>query len=125
MTQTIARVFGIVFLLVGLLGFVTTPFSLEGGLLLGLFPVNVLHNLVHVIFGAWGLLAGRTLAGATAYCRIAGIAYIALAVVGLLAPTGFGLVPLGGHDVWLHAILGIILTAGGFLDRPVPTVARY
>ncbi len=122
MTQTIARVFGIVFLLVGLLGFVTTPFSMEGGLLLGLFPVNVLHNLVHLIFGAWGLLAGRTFAGATAYCRIAGIAYIALAVVGFLTPTGFGLVPLGGHDVWLHAILGVILTAGGFLDqtRPVP-----
>ncbi len=59
MTQTIARVFGVVFLLVGLLGFVTTPFSLEGGLLLGLFPVNVLHNLVHLVFGVWGLVAGR------------------------------------------------------------------
>lgn len=53
MTQTIARVLGVVFLLVGLLDFVTTPFSMEGGLLLGLFPVNVLHNLVHLIFGAW------------------------------------------------------------------------
>jgi Domain of unknown function (DUF4383) len=122
MTQTIARVFGVVFLLVGLLGLATTPFSMEGGLLLGLFPVNVLHNLVHLAFGVWGLLAGQTLAGAAAYCRIAGIAYLALAVVGYLAPAGFGLVPLGGHDVWLHAILGVVLAAGGFLDqtRPVP-----
>jgi hypothetical protein len=117
MTQTIARVFGVVFLLVALLGFVTTPLSMEGGLLLGLFPVNVLHNLVHLIFGAWGLLAGRTFAGASAYCRIAGIAYITLAVVGFLAPAGFGLVPLGGHDVWLHAILGVILAAVGFRER--------
>jgi hypothetical protein len=125
MTQTIARVFGVVFLLVGLLGFVTTPFSMEGGPLLGLFPVNVLHNLVHLIFGAWGLLAGRTLAGAAAYCRIAGIAYIALAVVGLLAPAGFGLVPLGGHDVWLHAILGVLLTAGAFVNRTRPVAVHH
>jgi hypothetical protein len=124
MTQTIARVLGVVFLLVGLLGFVTTPFSLEGGLLLGLFPVNVVHNLVHLAFGVWGLLAGRTLAGAAAYCRIAGIAYIALAAIGIFVPAGFGLVPLGGHDIWLHAILGIVLTAGGFVARARPMAVR-
>jgi len=124
-TQTVARVFGIVFLLVGLLGLVTTPLSMEGGLLLGLFPVNVLHNLVHLGFGAWGLVAGGTLAGATAYCRMGGIAYLMLAVVGLLTPTGFGLMPIGGHDIWLHAVLGVILTAGGFLGRTVPAAARY
>jgi hypothetical protein len=125
MTQTIARVFGVVFLLVGLFGLATTPFSIEGGLLLGLFPVNVLHNLVHVVFGVWGLLAGQTFAGATAYCRIAGIAYVVLAVVGYLAPAGFGLVPLGGHDIWLHAILGLILTAGGFLNQTRPVTIRH
>ena len=124
MTQTIARVFGVVFLLVGLLGFVTTPLSMEGGLLLGLFPVNMVHNLVHLAFGAWGLFAGPALAGAAAYCRIAGIAYIALAAIGLLAPAGFGLVPLGGHDVWLHAILGIILTAVAFVDRARPATVH-
>lgn len=72
-----------------------------------------------------GLIAGGTPAGAPAYCRIAGIAYLTLAVVGFLAPTGFGLVPLGGHDIWLHGILGVLLTAGGFLGQPAPTAARY
>ena len=120
MTQTVSRVFGIVFLLVGLLGLVSTPFSMSGGLLLGLFPVNVLHNLVHLAFGAWGLGAARTRGGAAAYCRIAGIAYLILTVVGLLAPTGFGLVPLGGHDIWLHAVLGGILTVVGFRDERAP-----
>jgi hypothetical protein len=124
MTQTVARVFGVVFLLVGLLGLVATPWSMETGLLLGLFPVNVLHNLVHLGFGAWGLVAGGTLAGATAYCRIAGIAYLTLTVVGLLTPTGFGLVPLGGHDVWLYAVIGGVLTAVGFRHRAVPAAAR-
>ena len=111
MTQTVARVFGAVFLLVGLVGLATTPWSMDAGRLLGLFPVNVLHNLVHLGFGAWGLIAAGTLAGATAYCRIAGIAYLVLAVLGLLTPTGFGLVPIGGHDVWLHALIGAVLTA--------------
>jgi hypothetical protein len=114
MTQTVARVFGVVFSLVALLGLFTTPLSMDTGLLMGLFPVNLLHNLVHLVFGGWGLIAGGTAARATAYCRITGVAYLVLAVLGLLAPTGFGLVPLGGHDVWLHAVIGAILTAVGF-----------
>jgi len=94
-------------------------------LLLGLFPVNALHNLVHLVFGGWRLVAGGTPAGAAAYCQIGGIAYLTLAVVGALTPTGFGLVPLGGHDVWLHAVLGAILTAVGILDRPrLATIQR-
>ena len=121
MTQTTARGFGVVFLLVGVLGLVTTtPFSMAGELLLGLFPVNVLHNLVHLAFGGWGLVASSTPGRAAAYCRIGGIAYLTLAVVGILTPTGFGLVPLGGHDIWLHAVLGGTLTTVGFLDRPSP-----
>jgi hypothetical protein len=124
MTQMAARVFGVVFLLVGILGLVTTPLSLTPALLLGLFPVNVLHNLVHLAFGGWGLLASSTARHATAYCRIGGIAYLALAVVGLLTPTGFGLVPLGGHDIWLHALLGAILAAVGFSDRSGPAAIR-
>jgi Domain of unknown function (DUF4383) len=123
MTQTTARGFGVVFLLVGVLGLVTTPFSMASELLLGLFPVNVLHNLVHLTFGGWGLVASGTPNMATAYCRIGGIAYLTLAVVGGLTPTGFGLVPLGGHDIWLHAVLGGVLTATGFLDRPSSAAA--
>ena len=124
MTQTTARGFGIVFLLIGVLGLVTIPFSMTSELLLGLFPVNVLHNLVHLAFGGWGLVASGTPDGATVYCRIGGIAYLTLAVVGVLTPTGFGLVPLGGHDIWLHAVLGGVLTAVGFLDRPSPATTR-
>jgi hypothetical protein len=125
MIQATARGFGAVFLLVGLLGLVTTPWSMTRGLLVGLFPVNVLHNLVHLGFGAWGLAAGGTLGGATAYCRTAGIAYLMLAVIGVLTPTGFGLVPIGGHDVWLHGAIGGVLTAVGFRGRTAPVAARY
>jgi hypothetical protein len=57
-----------VFLVAGILGLVTTPVSMTAGFLLGLFPVNVVHNLVHLVFGAWGLAAGRAPAAAQRYC---------------------------------------------------------
>jgi|SRR5687768_11393503 len=121
--QRIALVFGIVFLVVGVLGFV------QGGMdmtadpeaapkLLGLFPVNAVHSAVHLAFGVWGLLASRSAPGSANYAKIAGIIYLVLTVLGFVAPDGFGLVPLGGHDIWLHAVLGVALALAGFTLRP-------
>jgi hypothetical protein len=113
--RRVAQVFGVVFLLVGILGFV--PGVAQGGMLLGLFPVNILHNLVHLVFGAWGLAASKSFGGAKAYCQIAGVIYILLAVVGKIEPEPLGLVPIGGNDVWLHAGLGVVLSLVGFTAK--------
>src|SRR5919201_2367044 len=112
--QRIAQLFGIVFVLVAILGLVAAGSSLvvdpaTAPKILGLFPVNLLHNLVHLVFGIWGLLAARTLSGAAAYGRIGGIIYLVLAALALVSPSLFGLVPIGGPDIWLHALLGIVL----------------
>jgi hypothetical protein len=121
--QRVAQIFGVVFILVALLGFVTPGgLSMEADLheaphLLGLFPVNLLHNLVHLAFGVWGLLASRSFATAKQYAQIGGVIYLVLAVLGLVAPTTFGLIPIGGHDIWLHAVLGIALAYFGFTAR--------
>ena len=128
MVKTVARLFGVVFLLVGILGYVQGGMSSESDpalapKLLGLFPVNFLHNAVHVAFGLWGLVASRSWAGSRNYCRIGGVAYLLLAVLGYVAPSGFGLVPLGGHDIWLHAVLGIALAGVGFAAKDEPVVA--
>jgi hypothetical protein len=123
MVKRIALVFGVVFLLVGVLGLVLTPAGMQMGVdsnaqpLLGLFPVNLLHNVVHILFGIWGLLAARSFAGAVLYCKAGGVIYIVLAVCGLAVPGGFGLVPLGGNDVYLHAVLGIVLGGVGFTAK--------
>ena len=121
LVQRVALIFGVVFLLVGVAGLLTEGgTSMEGhGELLGLFPVNLLHNIVHLLFGVWGIAASRSWDGAKAYTRIAGVIYIVLAVLGLIEPDGFGLVPLGGNDVWLHAVLGVVLAGVGFTTRPV------
>jgi hypothetical protein len=122
MVKTVSMVFGVIFILIGVLGFVQFGATMEADPtraphLLGLFPVNAVHNGVHVGLGLWGVLAARSWAGARNYCRIAGILYLLLAVLGFVAPSGFGLVPLGGHDIWLHLVLGVVLSGVGFAAR--------
>ncbi|HEY6416243.1 MAG TPA: DUF4383 domain-containing protein [Acidimicrobiales bacterium] len=112
--QRVAQIFGVVFLLVGILGLVTTPLTMAGGRLLGLFPVNLLHNVIHLVFGVWGLMAGRSAAGAVGYCKVTGVIYLVLTALAFVAPTTFGLVPIGGHDIWLHGVIGVLLTFVGF-----------
>src|SRR5262245_53182754 len=116
-TSTFALIFGIAYLLAGLLGLVPaalrppppdappTQFTLLYGYLLGLFPVNVLHSAVHLAIGAWGIAAWRGMAEPLVYARSLALFYGALAVMGLIPgmSTLFGMLPIHGHDVWLHA----------------------
>ena len=119
--QRVAQIFGWVFVLVAVWGFVVSGASMEAGsdapAILGLFPVNVLHNLAHLLLGIWGILAARSFDGAKTYARIAGVLYLVLVVLGLVDPTGFGLIPLGGANIALHAVLGIILAGVGFTAK--------
>ena len=124
--QKLAGVFGVVFILVAVLGFLTPggmAMAMEpaSGLLLGLFPVNLLHNIVHLLFGIWGLVASRSWTGSKSYFTIAGGIYLVLTVLGFLSPTGFGLVPLGGNDIWLHAVLAIAMLGIGLTAKPAVT----
>jgi hypothetical protein len=116
-TSTFALIFGIAYLGAGLLGLVPaalmpppadappTHFTMLYGYLLGLFPVNVLHSAVHLAIGVWGLAAWRGTAEPRVYARALAMLYGALAVLGLMPGmnTLFGVLPLHGHDVWLHA----------------------
>jgi hypothetical protein len=124
-----ALIFGIVFLLVGIAGFIpglTQPHSHPDvkltaglGLVMGLFPVNVLHNAAHLLFGVWGLMASRSDGAARGYGKVVAIAYALLMVMGLVKAmnlhTAFGFVPLYGHDVWLHAGLAAVGAYFGFM----------
>jgi len=128
--QKLAGVFGVVFTIVAVLGFITPggmsmAMDPSTGMLLGLFPVNLLHNVVHLLFGIWGFVASRSWSGSKSFFTTAGIIYAVLTCVGFLSPTGFGLVPLGGNDIWLHAILAIAMLGIGFTAKPAlgaPTV---
>ena len=125
--QRVAQIFGVVFILVALVGFYTGGMNMEADpatapAIFGMFPVNLLHNIVHLLFGIWGLAASRSFTGAKQYAQIAGVIYLVLAAVGFVSPDGFGMVPLGGNDIWLHVALGVVLAAVGFTAKPA-TVA--
>jgi hypothetical protein len=120
-SRTFALLFGIVFLAVGVCGFIpglSSPLHPEhphvqfnGVQLLGLFPVNLLHNVVHVLFGLWGLMASRSLGGSVLYARGVALVYAVLTIAGMLAPplsNFFELVPLYGNDVWLHGLIAVV-----------------
>ncbi len=112
-TQTFARLFGVVFLIIGAAGFVPgltaehshPDVTLDAGLglELGLFPVNYAHNAIHLLFGVWGLVAGRSVSAAVTYGKVVAVSYALLTILGLIPAaklwTVFGLVPIYGHDV--------------------------
>jgi len=109
-TRYFALIFGIVFLLAGVSGFIpgmlhpvpadapplTVPMGY--GLVLGLLPVNLLHNLVHVLFGILGLVAFGGLFAPRLYAQIVAVSYGLPVILGLLPATNtlFGLVPIYG-----------------------------
>ena len=121
-TRTVARVFGIIYVVIGILGFIpgilqaappdAPHLSLAAayGRLLGLFPVNVLHDLVHIAVGAWGIAAAASLVRARAFFKAIAIIFAVLTILGLIGATNtvFGLVPLYSHDIWLHALTAIL-----------------
>jgi hypothetical protein len=127
-TRSIALVLGLGFVAAGLAGFVPTaadpPADLTQthgfGHALGLFPINTLHNAVHLLFGLLGILASRgTLMSARGYCQFVAVAYGLLVVLGLMQATRttFGLIPIYGNDVWLHALLAAVAGYAGFVAR--------
>ena len=132
--QTAARLVGLVFLLVGIAGFIpgiTTnlydglDFAGDGGdaELLGLFQVSVLHNIVHALFGV-GIFMAATPSGARTFLIGAGAIYVLLFLLGILG--GADWIPANDADDWLHLVLGVALLALGFgltrdRDRTVAT----
>jgi Domain of unknown function (DUF4383) len=137
-TRTFALILGIVLLLAGIAGFIpglvthTEPTTgvapgdpgaapsaavVESyGYLMGLFPVNALHNLFHLVWGLYGIVAYRSFGGARGFAKATAVVYGVLTVLGLIPGlnTMFGLIPIFGHDVWLHALIAIPAAYFGF-----------
>jgi len=110
MAKKAAIVIGIVLILVGIWGFVQNPVA-------GLFNVNVLHDLVHIITGIVLLIGAGKAAAAT--LKWVGIIYVIVAIIGFIWGLGFLGVGSGGDaDNYLHLLLGIVLAAFGWAGAP-------
>ena len=115
MIKTAALVFGIVFLLIGILGFVTGV--APDGMLLGIFHVNVAHNVVHIASGIIFLIASMAGAGAPrAWFQIFGIVYAIVAIWGFAVGSGNTLWVVANNpaDTWLHVVLAVVMLYLGF-----------
>ncbi|MER7491208.1 DUF4383 domain-containing protein [Streptomyces pharetrae] len=128
--QQAALIVGVVFLLVGILGFipgVTTHYDTmefaahhSDAKLLGVFQVSILHNLVHLAFGLAGLALSRTASQARLYLLAGGAIYLVLWLYGLIIDhdSAANFVPVNTADNWLHLVLGLgMIALGALLTR--------
>jgi hypothetical protein len=117
--RLLATVFGAVYLVVGLLGFAVTGgvsfIATEGNLLLGLFAVNPLHNIAHLLIGAALLIAGLSnVAAAKTVNTVVGAVYLLLGIVGFfLVGTALNILALNTADHFLHLASAIVLLGVG------------
>lgn len=114
-----AYAFAVVFIAVGILGFV--PAAAPNDMLFGIFHVNDAHNVVHLISGAVAL--GAAMSGPIAsrrYFQIFGVIYGLVAVMGLVMGEGYllGLISNNMPDVWLHVAIAAVSLALGFAVQP-------
>ncbi|UGY90305.1 DUF4383 domain-containing protein [Streptomyces gobiensis] len=129
LVRTAALLVGIVFLVVGALGFipaVTTDYGAmefagheSSAKLFGIFQVSILHNLVHVAFGLAGLVMSLGVASARVFLIGGGLIYLALWVYGLVVTKASeaNFLPVNEADDWLHFGLGLAMVVLGALPR--------
>lgn len=116
MAKSLAMVFGIVLVLVGVLGFV--PGITTDGMLLGIFMVDSLHNIIHLATGlaalaaAWGMYSHRL------FYQVFGVVYAVVAVVGFVqGDTVLGLIMTNMADHVLHLVLAAVFLYFGFMAK--------
>lgn len=124
-TRAVVAVFGAIYVLVGILGFLGDPIVTQGshadmpsadGNLLGIFPINAIHNVVHLLIGAILLYGATSVRTAVTVARGVAITYAIVGVLGLFVPDTFGLMPNGGADVFLHFATAAVLYGVTFLE---------
>ncbi len=116
--QKLAKVFGWIFILLGVLGFVPGVTSADG-MLLGIFQVSPLHNVLYLISGVLALWLGRSGAGAKSYFKIFGIVYALVTVLGFLSGEVLGLISVNLADNVFHLVIAVVALWTGF-SRSTP-----
>jgi hypothetical protein len=129
LAQTLALLFGLAFLAVGVLGFIPGVTTDLGDIefagkdspseLFGIFQVSILHNIVHLLFGIAGIALSRTTPNALMYLLYAGVIYVVLFVYGLFVGSGddANFIPINNADDWLHLVLAVGLLGSWFISK--------
>jgi len=137
LTRYFALAFGVVYLIIGIVGFIPALYTAPPasaphldvttayGYLFGIFPVNALHDILHIVVGIAGILCYGSLRSSQYFGRLLFVVFGLLTVAGFISSTNTlgGLVPLFSGDTWLHAgtaILGAIFGWVTDVDEPLP-----
>jgi hypothetical protein len=114
--KTLATIFGVVFLIIGILGF----FSGDSHMLFGVFNVNAMHNIIHLLTGALALYAGMSGMPATMmYFRVFGVVYAIVAILGFVYQDNdiLGFISSNMADTWLHVVVALVALYAGFMGK--------
>lgn len=134
--QIAALAYGIIFVLVGVAGFIpgltTNVGSMQFGghhseaMLMGIFQVSILHNLVHLLYGIAGITLASRASLARLYLLLGGAVYLVLWIYGLIIDkeSMANFVPLNTADDWLHFVLGVSMVGLSLLPRHRPPESR-
>ena len=106
MTKMLAKWFGWILIIVGVLGFFSNPLISS----VGYFHANAAHDVVHLLLGIILLIAATTEEKAALWLKVIGIVTIIVAILGFLSSTGMilGFIASNSAAKWLHAVLGIV-----------------
>lgn len=122
MARTVALIFGIIYTLVGIVGFIPQlggTFGMGPSTLFNTFTINAIHNVVHLVIGIGALMVSGSEEKAAPFLRAFGYILILIAIVGFFWKNPFNILPIGGPDVWLHLVTGLIFVwAGMSSTRP-------
>lgn len=126
MSNTVAAIFGVVYFLAGVSGFIMTP---HGGEFLGIFAVNWFHHLFHILLGVLGPVSAWQDKGYL-YCQVSGAVLILLGILGFLVPDlVMRLLAIPPADLFtdnlLHLVTGSALLYFGFVFRSVETKLNW
>ncbi len=122
--QKAAMLVGVVFLLVTVLGFIPgvtsdydmlTEFGGVGALLLGVIGLNILENIVHLLYAIGGFAAASSWAASRTYFLAGGAVYLVVWIYGLIIDEESSANILGVNDAanWLHFVLGVAMIGIG------------
>jgi len=116
-TKTSSLIIGIIFVAVGLLGYTSNPIIGETG---AVFHADSVHNMVHIVSGVLFILIALAAPGlAATFCKVFGVVYFLLGVLGLInigtsgMGTLLGFLHVNGADNLLHMALGIVIFLAG------------
>lgn len=118
-TKTASIIIGLAFLAVGALGFVPNPLIGEHN---AIFHTDTIHNMVHIVSGILFVLVALAMPpNAGMFCKVFGVVYLLIGIVGFIkyGTDGmgklFGFLHVNGADNFLHVGLGIVIFLAGML----------